>query len=161
LAPSLDFEFHLYGDGSESKAATLLARQLGIQRIAFFHGNLSRSQIGAAIDSCHFFAFASTTEGQCLAALEILARGRPILATPVGAFPHILRDASFGTMAPSANLLEFTAALASMIEAAEGRRMDYASIRDAYARRFSYSEILDGYCRELFPWDSRIWGAGS
>ncbi|MGD0497923.1 MAG: glycosyltransferase [Bryobacteraceae bacterium] len=151
LLASFDFELHFFGDGSEAKPARLLAKQLGLDKIAFFHGNIPHNRIIAAIDSCHFFAFASTSEGQCLAALEILARGRPILATPAGAFPDILRDALFGTMAPPTAFEQYTAALTSLVEAAEGNQIDYASIRDGYARRFSYSDTLDSYCRLLLP----------
>ncbi len=64
---------HIFGDGQLREKMEKYAKDLGIRSAVIFHGNIPSSQVEEAIASCHLFAFTSRKEGQCLAALEILA----------------------------------------------------------------------------------------
>ncbi len=92
----------MFGDGHLRKNLEELACGLGIEKFVVFHGNIPNSRVPEVIASCHLFAFTSINEGQCLAALEILSCGRPLVATDVGALPEILSDSCLG------RLVEFT-----------------------------------------------------
>ena len=87
--PDRRYELHLFGDGTER--AQLEQKCRGARAEMWFYGETPRSEIAFAIDSCDLFLNTSLTEGQCLVALEVLkSRGRPLVATPVGALPEVL-----------------------------------------------------------------------
>ncbi len=113
-----------------------------------FHGKLERDEISDAIDRCHVFAFSSRTEGQCLAALEVLARGRPVLGTPVGAFPEFLTGL-LGSVAPGDNSAAFATALKSLAKPVLKGEITPADVQQAYKRRFARRQIINQYLQIL------------
>ncbi|MGO9336309.1 MAG: glycosyltransferase [Terracidiphilus sp.] len=135
---------HLYGDGPERDALQSLTAQLGLTDRVRFHGSRRRDEIAAAIDLCHLFAFSSSTEGQCLAALEILARGRPVVGTPVGAFPEFLQSL-LGCVAPLNDLDAYACALRATGSWALEGKVSPADVQQAYMRRFDRAQVIDEY----------------
>ncbi|MEO9133293.1 MAG: glycosyltransferase family 4 protein, partial [Sphingomonas sp.] len=81
-------ELHMFGGGADEDALREAAGKRGLP--ITFHGAVPREAVPATIDSCDAFINPSVSEGQCLVALEVLSRGRPFIATPVGAIPEIL-----------------------------------------------------------------------
>jgi glycosyltransferase involved in cell wall biosynthesis len=145
-AMGVEGRLHLYGDGPERTALRTLTLKLGLANEIRFHGSKDRSEIVSAIDRCHMFAFSSITEGQCLAALEVLARGRPVVATPVGAFPEILRD-GLGRIAPFGDPDAYATVLKSMADSVLSGGMRPSDVQQAYLRRFDRTRVIDGYVR--------------
>jgi glycosyltransferase involved in cell wall biosynthesis len=111
-----------------------------------FHGNQERAAIPAAIDKCHVFAFSSTTEGQCLSALEILARGRRVLGTPVGAFPEFL-SGLLGGIAPLDDATAFATALKAISQPILDGSITPPGVQQAYRTRFPREQAIEGYLR--------------
>jgi glycosyltransferase involved in cell wall biosynthesis len=140
----------LFGEGPLRAELEELALRLGILPAVRFCGLVPPGGVPAAVDSCSLFAFTSATEGQCLAALEILARGRRLVATPVGAFPEMLEDARLGRTAPPRSPEDFAAALLSV--AAEA--MDPAEVQHAFAAAFDRGSVIDSYVSLLRSWSS-------
>ncbi len=130
---------NLYGDGPLGRPLRRLARALGLESTVRFHGPVAPDRVPAAIDSCSLFAFTSVTEGQCLAALEILARGRRIVATPAGALPEMLADPRLGSIAPGDSPESFAQSLL-----AAGRRSP-EQVQEAYRSRFDRDATIDAY----------------
>jgi glycosyltransferase involved in cell wall biosynthesis len=141
-------QLHLFGDGSERGALMSLADRLGLSDHIIFHGELDRDRIPEAIDACHLFAFSSITEGQCLAALEILARGRPVLATPVGAFPEFL-SGLLGSIAPLGCPTAFASALKALAGPVLNGEITPEKVQRAYQIRFPRCQIIKEYMRIL------------
>jgi glycosyltransferase involved in cell wall biosynthesis len=135
---------HIFGDGPDRAALQSLTNQLGLADYVKFHGNQERHQIPGAIDSCHLFAFPSRTEGLPIGALEILARGRPIVGTPVGALPEFLRD-SLGCIAPLNNPAAFATALKTKAMPILNDQVTPAEIQTAYMSRFPRRQVIDEY----------------
>jgi glycosyltransferase involved in cell wall biosynthesis len=146
-------QLHLYGDGSERDTLQSLANRMGLAEHIDFHGSLVHGQVADAVDRCHIFAFSSRTEGQCLAALEILARGRPVLGTPVGAFPEIL-SGPLGSIAPLYNANAFAAALDALAAPILKGKITPTDVQQAYKSRFPRPQIIDQYMRILGCFDS-------
>lgn len=99
--PPLGFhtvELHIYGAGGLERRVRDAASSLGVS--AYFHGAYSRSSVPDIVGSNDIFLITSISEGQCIVALEILAMGRPLFATPVGAIPRILEKYSRGALLP-------------------------------------------------------------
>jgi glycosyltransferase involved in cell wall biosynthesis len=139
----------IFGDGPLHNVLLDVAATLNIAPLVRFRGFVPPARLADAIDSCHLFAFSSFTEGQCLAALEILARGRPIAATPVGAFPDILSDPRLGFLTSLTAPHEFAGTLCRLGDDLFSGAKSPASIQAAYRRRFARDSVLDSYA-DLF-----------
>ena len=96
--PEHNFKLELFGDGPLREDLEKLAQNLGIDPFVQFHGAIPQREVRDAVNSCQLFVFTSHVEGQCLAALEILGAGRPVVATDAGAFPDILKDKRLGEL---------------------------------------------------------------
>jgi glycosyltransferase involved in cell wall biosynthesis len=114
-----------------------------------FHGETPRAGVARAIDSCDIFLNTSLTEGQCLVALEVLSRGRPLVATPVGALPEVLRQSELGRLAPLDDPKAFATAVREIIEAIQASRITPASVVAAFRIRYDRAEIVKRYLNLL------------
>ncbi|MGA2115777.1 MAG: glycosyltransferase [Bryobacteraceae bacterium] len=141
----LDAELHIFGAGPERGALQARAEQMGVSHLVCFHGSKAHREVPAAIDSCHMFAFTSISEGQCLAALEILARGRPVVATPVGAFPEFLSDGLLGTLAAPDQPEEFARSLVTVARQIRENTFTPNGVQAAYRKRFPREQVIQGY----------------
>ena len=139
------WELHIFGDGVERARLQDMAGHLGIAQRVCFHGMVRGGQVAEAIDQCHLFAFPSVSEGQCLAALEILARGRPIVATPVGAFPEILSNPEFGAIGPLHDVEGFARVLSRIGTAVVQEHLTPHAIQTSFGRVFSRPQVIDRY----------------
>ena len=140
---NLNAKLNLFGDGSLRNQLESLANDLGIKDSVIFHGEVPHNQVSDVISSCHLFVFTSINEGQCLAALEILSCGRPIVATNAGALPEILSDSRLG------KLVEFTpeSVATGILEVAQllEESITPEDIRSAYLERFDPQKVGDRY----------------
>jgi len=142
----VDARLHIFGDGPERHAMQSLTNEMNLAAHIQFHGNQDRAAVPAAIDNCHLFAFSSTTEGQCLSALEILARGRRVLGTPVGAFPEFL-SGILGCVAPLDDPTTFATALKAVARPVLDGSITPADVQQAYQSRFPRQQAIEGYLR--------------
>jgi len=142
----VSWELHLFGDGPTKQELESAAAARGLESRVHFHGAVPHDAVAAAIDQCHLFAFSSVSEGQCLAALEILSRGRPIVATPVGAFPEFLTAPELGQLAPPDNAALFAQTLHQVGLHLRQGRLTPLAVQRRFASLFSHDEIIDKYC---------------
>ncbi len=96
--PDHRLELHLYGGGDQESFLRARASQCGAHDRIFFHGPFHSDDIPRIAAENHFFAQTTRFEGQCLAAVEILACGRYLLATRAGCLADALADESVGTV---------------------------------------------------------------
>lgn len=139
------WELHLFGDGFKREELEKLTESLGLERHVRFHGAVSYQDVDHAIDSCHLFAFTSITEGQPVASLEILARGRPIVATPVGVFPEMLNSDELGAIAPLGDPRAFAEALARIGTSLMKGQVTPSATQRRFAAMFPREKIVDEY----------------
>jgi glycosyltransferase involved in cell wall biosynthesis len=140
----VEANLHMFGDGPERDALRSLVDRMGLIGSVRFHGNQQRSDIASALDRCHLLAFSSRTEGQPLASLEALARGRPVLGTPVGSFPEYLSGA-LGSVAPLDNPIAYATALKALGQPLLSREMTPGDVQRAYETRFPRWKVIDEY----------------
>jgi glycosyltransferase involved in cell wall biosynthesis len=145
-AMGVDAQLHIFGDGPERYALQSLTNEMNLASHIEFHGNQERATIPAAIDSCHLFAFSSRTEGQCLSALEILARGRRVLGTPAGAFPEFL-SGLLGSVAPLDDPAAFAIALRDIAKPVIEGSITPKEVQHAYQSQFPRQQVIAGYLR--------------
>ncbi|WP_437735597.1 glycosyltransferase family 4 protein [Sorangium sp. So ce1335] len=134
----------IVGDGDERDRIHGLARELGIHgKEARFLG--FRKDVPDLLVGADFFVLPSRDEGLPLAVLEAMARRLPVVVTPVGGVPEVVRDEEHGLLVP----VDDPDALAGAIERlardrALGRRLGeagHARVRDD----FSFEKMTRNY----------------
>jgi glycosyltransferase involved in cell wall biosynthesis len=120
-----------------------MVRDLGLERAVQFVGYVPEEVLPRMYAAADAFVL-PTTELECfgLIAVEALACGRPVLATPVGAIPEILAEVEPHWLAVD----ESTEAIAQLLIAFLERKLphhDPAHLRAAVARRYSKREVLN------------------
>jgi glycosyltransferase involved in cell wall biosynthesis len=135
----------LFGDGHLRQELEQLVRALGLESRVIFHGNISNDTVYRAVSNCHLFAFTSTNEGQCLAALEILGGGRPIVATPAGALPEILADKNLGRIVWNPTPESFAENLLDVVTNIYQGTISTNSVQEAYLKRYDTKQIAKQY----------------
>lgn len=94
---SLEFpvELSIVGDGPMREEWQNLAKELGLDRIAEFHGNLSLPEISEIMRNCHVFCLPSVRESGGAVLLEAMAAARPVIAVAYGG-PKEIVDGEVG-----------------------------------------------------------------
>lgn len=90
-AQHIRFHLMIGGNGPLRNKLEQQSRSLGLTEVVSFLGKVDQAALPIAYAACDAFVL-PTAELECfgLIALEALAAGRPVLATPVGALPEIL-----------------------------------------------------------------------
>jgi glycosyltransferase involved in cell wall biosynthesis len=113
-----DVEVVVFGDGPDRAALTRLRGELRTGSRVHLPGHRSQSaEWMAAADVC--VVPSRWDEAFCLAAVEALARGRPTVATRVGAIPEFVRDGETGLLVPPADPMALAGAIRRLLEAPE------------------------------------------
>ena len=87
----------LVGEGPERSRLEKLAAELGIAERVEFRGEVA--DVRAHLADARVVALTSEHEGTPNALLEAMAMGRPVVATPVGGIPDLVRDGVDGCLA--------------------------------------------------------------
>src|SRR5213078_762420 len=104
-----------------------------------------REDAPALIARFDVLALPSTIEGLPLVILEAMARGRPVVATPVGGTPELVVDGETGLLVPPRDPAALAAALQRVLE-----DRDLADrLGEAGRRRVSERFTLEGMTRRM------------
>jgi glycosyltransferase involved in cell wall biosynthesis len=116
----------LVGEGRERTRLSEMAAELGLaDRVRFLGTRRDLPVLFAAMD---VFAFPSRWEGTPLALIAAMAAGLPVVATPVGGIPDVLKDGATGRLVPVEDVPALTAALrATLRDAATSRTLGVAA----------------------------------
>lgn len=91
LDPELPIKLTLVGGGKSEGRFRTLVDSLGLQGKVHMTGIIHEpSEIVKILDASHLFVLASRSEGLPRAMIEAMARGLPVLGTPVGGIPELL-----------------------------------------------------------------------
>jgi glycosyltransferase involved in cell wall biosynthesis len=85
-------------DGPEARAAVA---QRGLEARVLPQGALPQPEVAALLRTAQVAVITSWHEAQCLAVVEALACGTPVISTPVGIARELLRDPVRGTCVPT------------------------------------------------------------
>jgi glycosyltransferase involved in cell wall biosynthesis len=95
VAGSRDVVLHIAGSGPEHKALEAQAEALGLSDVVRFDGFMPDDQLPLAYRAADMTLMPSAElEGFGLVAIESLAAGTPVLATPVGGLPEVVSGLS-------------------------------------------------------------------
>ncbi|MEE9369570.1 MAG: glycosyltransferase family 4 protein [Pontiella sp.] len=130
-------EFHVYGSGSLESMMRTESANIGLTTV--FHGKYDRSEVSDIVSENDLFLITSDSEGQCIVALEILAGGRPLFATPIGALPEILNEETRGCIVPQEDSSEAARRISSWL--VRNAEIGVADIQRSYIAGFNRKEI--------------------
>jgi D-inositol-3-phosphate glycosyltransferase len=122
------------GDGpraGSSRALTALAARLGIADAVTFKGRIEHQDLPPYYSAADLLAMPSYYESFGLVVLEALACGTPVVATPVGVAPAVIREGVTGTLVAGADPRDIAEGIARILGQPAVRRPDAASVRAA------------------------------
>lgn len=110
----------LAGDGAlaEVRRASV---QLGVADVVELPGWVDETTRDALLDAAHAFVLPSHDEGLPMALLEAMARGLPVVTTPVGGIPELVTHDVDGLLVPPGDPVALASALASLSRSPELR----------------------------------------
>ena len=111
-----DVEFDFIGGGRDMSALKAEVAEKELERWVRVDGWLDHEVTLARLATASVFALPSYYEGLPNAMLEAMAAGLPIVATPVGAIPDVVRDGENGLLVPIGDANALTAALRTLLE---------------------------------------------
>lgn len=107
-------ELHLAGDGDQRPVREEAAAR-GVADRLFLHGWLNAVQVDRLLADGHVFALPSRDEGVPVSLLEAMARAMPVVVTPVGGIPDLVRDGVDGLIVPPDDQAALAAAMERLI----------------------------------------------
>jgi glycosyltransferase involved in cell wall biosynthesis len=148
----------LAGDGETRPAMEALAKELGLidrkdgepangrgrARVRFLG---FRSDVPDLLGAADVFALPSRNEGLPLSVLEAMAEGLPVVATPVGGVPELVRDGTDGLLVPVEDDAALATAIARLADDAGLRAAMGAAGRDRARGEFSFDRMTERYER--------------
>ena len=90
------YKLQIVGSGPEEKKLKQLAKDLGVENLIQFVGEVPPEGIPQYLASADIFVRPSRSEGLGTAFLEAMASGLPVIATPVGGIVDFLADRQTG-----------------------------------------------------------------
>lgn len=107
----------LIGERTDGAAARHAIADRGLEEWVEVLGYQSQAEVAAAVSNARLSVITSWHEAQCLAVVESLARGVPVVSTPVGIARPLLRDPRLGAVVANRSPLRLAAALLQILEA--------------------------------------------
>jgi glycosyltransferase involved in cell wall biosynthesis len=142
LREGLRFHLVIAGNGPLRQALEQQADRLGIKSSVTFMGRVPDDVLSIAYGACDAFVL-PTAELECfgIIALEALAAGRPVLATPVGAIPETIRRFEPAWLAESADADDIATLLQKYLRGALPEHPP-ALLHDRVDRMYSSRKLL-------------------
>lgn len=105
---------HIGGNGKASELIDKI-QGLGLSDMVVYEGFVSGSYKYDLLHSCNAFILPSYTEGLPVSILESMSYGKPILSTPVGGIPEIVRNGENGLLFAPGMKVEMYSAIAKLL----------------------------------------------
>lgn len=130
------------GDGPERSALEGLVAELGLSGTVTFLGAWAPEDVPDFLEEIDVGALTSDFEGTPLAVMELMAAGKPVVATSVGGVPDLIEDGIHGLLIPPRRPDALARALAALlVDPAQRARMG-AAARDRQQREFDFRSTV-------------------
>ncbi|NNE10012.1 MAG: glycosyltransferase family 4 protein [Gemmatimonadetes bacterium] len=117
--------------------------ELGLQENVAFLGNLSPAELALEYGKCELMVMVSKQETLPVAIAECMAAGKPVIASPVGGIPYIVRENETGYLVPHGEPEHLAEKIVSLLSNRRLREKMGAAAK-AYAReRFTMESVCD------------------
>lgn len=132
---------HYAGSGPQEAELRQRAAAAGLAARVVFHGWMSRPDALGLMSTASVVVLPSSAEGLPMALLEAMARGVPVVSTPVGGIPALLSDGA-GIILGVDDVGALADALLNLLRDPESARQLGASGRDRVASRYSTTQVV-------------------
>jgi glycosyltransferase involved in cell wall biosynthesis len=143
LPDNPDALFVMVGDGPERRHLEAEARALGIQSAVCFLG--VRKDIPELLSSLDVLAMPSLSEGMPMALLEAMASGKAVVASKIGAIPHVIQNRLNGILVTPGDVTGLAAALRDLLKNRELRMALGRQARHTVESQFSATSMAKQY----------------
>lgn len=147
-----DAAFVLAGEGELMESLKALARELGLEREAFFTGRCARVSDLLAVSSVCVLS-SKGVEGFSNSIIEYMAAARPVVATDIGGAREAVVDGETGYIVEPENEEELAARIISLLKDAERARemgeRGLKVVREKFSCEAQLAEIEKLYARLL------------
>ncbi len=131
----------LVGNGPLETELRELAAELGIQQRVLFLGY--RQDIPEVLRTYDAFVLPSISEGLCLALLEAMASGIPVITSRVGGIPEILNKPDLGIMVSPSSVEALALAMERFCGMDKTKRNDLGkALRDRVLDKFTKAKMI-------------------
>lgn len=124
------------GDGAIAEALALAA-ELGVSPRVSCPGWLDPAAGAAQLNGATLFALPSYAEGLPMALLEAMARGLPVITTPIGGIPEVVQHQKNGYLVPPGDTAALSRALGELLDSADLRQRLGIAARRTIVEGFS------------------------
>jgi glycosyltransferase involved in cell wall biosynthesis len=131
------------GYGSQEDRLRALAGLLTRRGVQFV-GRVEPEAMPQLYDEADVFVNASVVDNQPVSILEAFASGLPVISTPAGDIPSMVRDGETGLIVPPDDPAAMAAAMAATVERRE-RALDMASRAHQELHRFTWPAVRDAW----------------
>lgn len=145
MEKGLRAELHFFGDGPLRGATEELAGSLGIQASVFFHGPYLYTDLDRLVGMIDVGLMPSIYEGFGLVMLELMSRGRPVIATAVGSCREVLEQFDAGIVVPRADTTGLAAAMVDLGTKPARLREMANNARTTWEAHFTPEAMTDRY----------------
>ena len=167
-----NFVINMYGSGTELDKTISLARQLGVEDVVQFKGNLPNDEILKKMQRHEIFLFTSDkNEGWGAVANEAMSNACAIVASDaIGCVPYLIKDGVNGCIFKSGNLDSLCKKVEWLLNNPEQQRLmankAYNTLRDTWSPQNAAKNLLqlvadlqsgrdtsitDGPCSKAYP----------
>ena len=147
IAGRYDCELHLHGDGPEMPAIRELVRSLQLQGHIIFHGAYAQSELDDLIEAVDVGIMPSTYEGFGIVMLELMSRGRPVIASDVGSSREVLEEMGGGWVVPKADTAALSECMKFCVENPDEVRKAGRAGEEVWMKSFSPEKMFERYLR--------------
>ena len=130
------------GDG-EGEQLLARATALGLQHRVSCPGWISASEMSSELSRASLFALPSHAEGVPMALLEAMARGLPVITTPVGGIPEVVQNGRNGILVTPQDVDAIAQALRTLLGSASERGRLGTAARETIEQNFALPVTLD------------------
>jgi glycosyltransferase involved in cell wall biosynthesis len=113
----LSAELHFFGDGPTRVDTQELVNSLGLGPLVSFHGRYQNIELDNLVETIDVGLMNSTYEGFGLVMLELMSRGRPVIASDVGSSREVLEGLGGGWIVQRADTESMAEAMSQCVNA--------------------------------------------
>lgn len=146
-------ELFLAGDGPQRKALEALAESLGIRDRVHFLGHVQNPL--PLMASCAAIVLPSLSEGLPIVALEAMALGKCLIASPVGDLPKLILHRKTGLLSPSGDIEALRENMHAVLQTPDLRRTLGDAARNRVRTHFAAASVADRFSETLTQWQQR------
>ncbi len=140
-ADNSEIELTIGGAGAIERARSE-AQRLGVAGHVDFRGWVGPQEREALLARADIFALPSRNEGLPMSVLEAMARGLPVIATPVGGLPELIEDGVNGILVPPGDAEALARAILKLAGDQASREALGRAARETILARHSAGVVL-------------------